>query len=120
MTKISNGVRQLVEQVDRRKLRNNTQRVLFALLTSNEEWLSRSSFRIPSVSARLRDLRKDEFGAFDLQVRTVEELNASSAREGRAAVKVRNPRSTFYRLNPRTITLSRVSKVFEGVIATTK
>jgi hypothetical protein len=120
MTKISNVVKQLVDQVDRRKLRNNTQKVLFALLTSSEESVSRSSLRIPSVSARLRDLRKDEFGAFDLQVRTVEELNASAAKEGRATRKVKDPRSTFYRLNPRTITLSRVSKVFEGVISTQK
>ena len=119
MTRISKSVQALIQQVDRRKLSNNTQRALLALLTTDQEWVSRSSMRIPSVSARLRDLRKAEFGGFDVQCRSLTELQARSE----STVRNRDPRSTFYRLNPRTITLSRVMQVFgkltdKGVVKT--
>lgn len=103
-------ITQLISKINRRMLKNNTQRVLFSLLTSKEDWVSRSSLRVPSASARLRDLRKPEFGAFDVQCVSATELNRPSRSRG-------NHRPTFYRLNPRTVTVARVTAVFEGVIA---
>lgn len=97
----------LISNIDRKNLKNNTQRVLFSLLTSKEDWVSRSSLRVPNVGSRLRDLRKKEFGAFDVECVTAADLNRSN----------RSPRSTFYRLNPRSVTVARVHAVFEGVIA---
>lgn len=101
-------VRNIVKRIDRRKLTNNTQRVLLALLTSQTEWVARTSIRVPSVSARLRDLRKEEFGGFDVECATPNQL----ARRSRA----NTTRQTFYRLNPRSVTVSKVLAVFEGVV----
>jgi hypothetical protein len=125
MNRISNKARQLIQQIDKRKLSNNTQRALFALLTTDEEWVSRSSLRIPSAAARLRDLRKDEFGAFDIECLSSTELSDLSRKQGKTSTRTRNPRSTFYRLNPRTVTISRIMRVFgeqlqtgvEGVVS---
>ncbi|HVI39878.1 MAG TPA: hypothetical protein VM577_04390 [Anaerovoracaceae bacterium] len=110
---INDNVRRIVDRIDRRKLRNNTQRVLLALLTSNEEWVSRTALRVPSVGARLRDLRKERFGGFQVQCHTATELKRQHATRS-------TNRPTFYRLNPRTVTLHRVMKAFEGVITNSK
>lgn len=103
------NIKKLLASVNRRKLRNNTQRVLFALLTAEGEWVSRSSIRIPSVGARLRDLRKPQFGGFKVEC-------VSASKLGKRIPENRRP--TYYRVNPNSVTLSRVSKVFEGVIST--
>lgn len=101
---LSKKVSQLVANIDRRKLTNNTQRVLLSMLTAKNEWVPRTSIRVPSVSARLRDLRKAEFGGFQLECRSSEKDN----------------HRTFYRLSPRSVTFDRVRKVFEGVVVTSK
>lgn len=105
---MQDDVKRLLASINRRKLRNNTQRVLLALLTAKNEWVSRSSIRIPSVGARLRDLRKPQFGGFKVEC-------ASAARLGKRAQENRRP--TYYRVNPNTVTTTRVAKVFEGVIS---
>lgn len=107
--KVSNTVRSMLDQIDRSRLTNNTQRVLFDLLNSKQEWVARTSIRVPSASARLRDLRKDEFGAFDVQCSSAADLN-------RPMKSTSTSQPTFYRLNPRTVTRGRVLKAFEGVI----
>lgn len=110
MTKISNSVQKMIDLINPRMLRNNTQRVLFAMLRSEQEWISRTSFRVPSASSRLRDLRKEEFGSFDLKCARPRDLNRP--------VTARNRRSTFYKLNPRSVTRERILTVFEGVVET--
>lgn len=102
-------VRNIVDRIDRRKLKNNTQRVLLALLTSNEEWVSRTSIRVPSVSARLRDLRKERFGGFQVECQTAQELKRQAATRS-------SRRPTFYKLNPRTVTVQRVLRAFSSVL----
>lgn len=104
------NVRQLVRQINRRQLKNNTQRVLLALLTAGDQWVSRSSLRVPSAGARLRDLRKAQFGQFNVECRTASELKRS------VTVNNKGGRVTFYRINPQTVTVNRVMKAFEGVI----
>lgn len=104
-------VRQAVRRVDTRQLTNNTQRALVAMIMSEDEWVSRSAIRVPSAAARIRDLRKEEFGQFQVECRTASELNR----------RTRNPRATYYRIKPETVTLSRVRKVLgEGVVAASK
>ncbi len=105
------NVRNIVNRIDRRQLTNNTQRALLALLTSKDEWVSRSSIRVPSVGARLRDLRKPQFGAFKVEC-------VSATRLERPVRRGTVTRQTFYRLNPNSVTVARVQKVFEGVIVT--
>lgn len=107
-------VKTLVSRISRRRLTNNTQRALFALLTANEEWVSRSSIRVPSVGARLRDLRKPQFGGFKVECASANRLERTEPTGRRTQNRTRQ---TFYRLNPNSITLAKVSKVFEGVVA---
>ena len=109
--KTSINVSSVVSQVNRRKLTNNTQRVLLALLISKDEWVSRSSIRVPSVGSRLRDLRKPQFGGFKIECVSANKLN-------RKTNGVIDNHQTFYRLNPSSVTPGRVAKVFEGVIST--
>lgn len=107
---MNKNVNQIVSNIDRRKLRNNTQRALFSLLNAEGEWVARTQIRIPSVGSRLRDLRKEEFGGFDVQCVPASELNKTGSNR-------QTTRLTYYRLNPRSVTPGRVTKVFEGVIS---
>lgn len=104
---MQDNVKALLRNVNIRKLKNNTQKVLFKLLTAKTEWVSRVSIKIPSVGARLRDLRKSQFGGFQVDC-------ASASKLGKRSQE--NNRSTYYRVNPASVTLSNVTKVFEGVI----
>lgn len=108
--KDSKSVKQMLTKINRSKLRNNTQRVLLALLQNENEWVSRVSLRIPSATSRIRDLRMEEFGGFQVDCATPKELNKK--------VRSRSTRQpTFYRVNPRSVTTNRLAKIFEGVIA---
>lgn len=106
---MQDNVKNLLAKVNRRKLKNNTQKVLLKLLTAKTEWVSRVSLRVPSVGSRLRDLRKPQFGSFQVDC-------ASANKLGKRTQENRRP--TYYRLNPSSVTLTKVSKVFEGVINT--
>lgn len=98
--RLNKRVQRLVDGVDSRSLRNNTQRVLVQMLRQDSEWVSRSSIRVPSATARLRDLRKEEFGGFTVECATASELERAG-----------DSRRTFYRLDPRSVTVERVERV---------
>lgn len=102
---IDQRVKETVLKINTRKLKNNTQRALLALLRADGEWVSRRSLRIPSAAARLRDLRKKEYGEFDVACNITTKNSPQFRTKG-----------TYYRLNPKSVTLNRVLKVFEGVI----
>lgn len=102
---ISKRTRQMVSSVDSRKLRNNTQRVLVALLRAEGDWVPRSNVRVANATSRMRELRRPEYGGFDVQVATAAELG----RTGGA-------RQTYYRINPRTITADRVVAVLRDAV----
>lgn len=107
------NVKNIVRQVEqnRRALTNNTQRALLALLTATTEWVPRTALRsIPSVGSRIRDLRKPSFGGFRVKCSTAGQLDRKTSAAG--------SRQTFYRLDPSSITMNRVQRVFEGVIVT--
>jgi len=95
-----------VRGLNRRNFTNNTQRALYSLLTtdSTDGWVSRGSVRVSSTAARIRDLRKEEFGSFDVVCRSASSLGRSGSRS-----------TFFYRLNRGNITLSQLRTVFEGV-----
>lgn len=104
-------VKKMLAKINRSKLMNNTQRVLFDMLMSKTEWVSRKQLRVPSASSRVRDLRTKDFGSFQVECATAKQLKRNSR-------KLSGNRPTFYRLDPKSITPKRVAKVFEGVIAT--
>ena len=102
---ISKRARQMVSSVDSRKLRNNTQRVLVALLRAEGEWVPRSNVRVANATSRMRELRRPEYGGFDVQVATAAELGRTGG-----------TRQTYYRINPRTITVDRVATVLRDAV----
>ena len=100
----------MVRTVNRRRLVNNVQRVLLCLVKArNDGWVSRTSLRVPSASSRVRDLRKLEFGGFDVECRSASELN-------RVSRYTKTDKQTFYRIVPNSVTVARLSKVLKGVI----
>lgn len=100
----------MVNKINRRRLANNVQRVLMSLVRAGKDgWVSRTSLRVPSVGARIRDLRKLEFGGFDVECRSANDLN-------KIAKSAQTRRQTFYRIVPRSVTVSRLNRVLKGVI----
>ncbi len=98
-------IRNYVNSVSRRSLTSNTARALHTLLTAEgDRWVSRSSMRLPSCSARIRDLRQDSFGNFDVECRSASALGKNGSRT-----------TFFYRLDLRNVTLAQVRAIFEGV-----
>lgn len=109
----SNEINNALKNINRRALRNNTQRALLALLTSKRGWVARSSMKIPSVGARIRDLRKSEFGSFKIECANQTKAGVTS-RVKPSDVK----RQTFYRLSPESVTPGKIAKVFGKEILT--
>jgi len=104
------NVSSVVSGVNRRKLVNNVQRVFMSLVNAgNDGWVPRTVLRVPSVGARIRDLRKAEFGGFQVECASASDLNKVSR-------SAKTSRQTFYRIVPRSVTASRVGKVLKGVI----
>lgn len=96
-----------VNGLNRRTFTNNTQRALYTLITAAMEgtgWVSRGSVRVPSAAARLRDLRKEEFGGLDVVCQSSTQLGRTSG-----------TRTTFYKLNTNRLSLSQIRRVFENV-----
>jgi len=99
----------LVNRINRRKLTNNTQRALLSLLIRKGQWMSRTTLRMPNVGSRIRDLRKSEFGAFKVDC-----VNANKLSRKRGSKITTRP--TYYRLDPKSITLKALKRAFKGVI----
>jgi len=90
--------------LNRRNFTNNTQRALHVLLMASLNgtgWVSRGSVRVASAAARIRDLRKTEYGQFDVKC-------ASSLDLGRTG----GTRTTFYKINTKSISLAQLQTVF--------
>ncbi|MCK9567829.1 hypothetical protein M0R72_02615 [Candidatus Pacearchaeota archaeon] len=89
-------------QAAQKKITNNTQRVGIRLLSADGEWLPRSSLsRIPSATARVRDLRKDEFGSFKVECKSSTDLSRKTSK-----------RTFYYRINPNKVTQKQIQTLF--------
>lgn len=93
----------MLRSVNRKQLRNNTQRIAYRLLSANGEWVSRRQLEtsVSSATARIRDLRKDEFGGFQVQCASATELG-----------KRGDQYTFFYRIPPRSVRKTQVETVF--------
>ena len=112
MMRVANKrVSKMVADIKRSDCTNNTQRVLLDLIKTRNKtgWVGRTTLQVPSASARVRDLRKSQFGAVMIECATASDLKRP-AKNGSTACQ------TFYRVNPRSITETVVSRVFKGVI----
>jgi len=105
------SVQKMVQNVSRRDLVNNTQRVLVDLLSARTKqgWVARTSIKVPSAAARIRDLRKDTYGGFRIECAKAEDIDFRGSTS-----QVEN--QTYYRIVPSSVTSSAVRKAFKGVI----
>lgn len=64
-----------INQIKRSDITNNTQRAALKLLAADGQWVSRGQLnRIPSATARVRDLRKTEYGGFRVECKSSTDL----------------------------------------------
>ena len=103
--KMSRTLVTLMSKLNRRRFSNNTQRVLHTLITAKGEWIPRSAFRVASAGSRLRDLRKDGFGGFDIQCRSAASLGLAGGRH-----------TFYYRLPLKDLSVNKLESIFEGVV----
>lgn len=86
----------------RRRLTSNTQRAALRLLAANGQWVTRSQLRIPSAAARIRDLRKQEYGGFRVECKRARDLGRNTAS------------NVFcYRIVPGTVNSKQLATVFK-------
>lgn len=100
---MNTNIANYITGLNRRNFTNNTQRALHVLLVASLNgtgWVSRGSVRVASAAARIRDLRKTEFGQFDITCR-------SSAKLGKIGVK-----TTWYKINTQGVSLAQLRTVF--------
>ena len=94
-------IQKTIRSIPKNTLTNNTQRVGLHLLTAHGEWISRSRLNVPSGTARVRDLRKNEFGAFQVECKSSEDLKRRA-----------NKRTFYYRINPNKVTRKQIETLF--------
>lgn len=96
---------QTIQNIKNNNLTNNTQRVGLRLLTADGDWIPRSRLaRIPSATSRIRDLRKEEFGGFQVECKSSDELNKKASK-----------RTYYYRINPNKVTKKQISTLFNQI-----
>jgi hypothetical protein len=98
-------IKDFVNSLDRRNFTNNVQRVLHTLLLasiSGKEWVSTKSFRTRSAAARLRDLRKTEYGEFGIDCRQASDINRNGTQY-----------TFFYRIKHDGLTLTKLRRIFQ-------
>lgn len=93
-----------IQNIKTRNLTNNTQRVGLRLLSADGAWIPRSRLtKIPSATARVRDLRKAEFGSFPVECKSSDELNKKVSKK-----------TYYYRINPNKVTQKQISALFSA------
>lgn len=110
------NVSKIVDGISRNRLTNNTQKVLLSLLKpgTKDRWVARTSFRVPSATARVRELRKEEFGSFVVECIPADTLSTQSPK--RCVTSSVTSRQTFYRIKPSSVTVTALKKIFKGVM----
>lgn len=97
------NLKSVIKNVNRRSLTNNTQKVALKLLAANGEWVSRGELsRVAnSAAARVRDIRKTQFGGFTVECASAASLNKRGDRN-----------SFYYRIRPNTVTRQQLVTLF--------
>jgi hypothetical protein len=74
---------------------------LLAASVSGEQWIPRSQLgKIPSAMARVRDLRKEQFGSFQVECKSSDDLKKKTSK-----------RTFYYRIANR-VTKKQLEKLF--------
>jgi len=97
------NIKSELQSINRRTLTNNTQKVAFRLLGANGAWVSRKDLErtITSAAARVRDLRKVQFGGFAVECASASALN----RKG-------DKGAFFYKITPSSVRKTQINTIF--------
>lgn len=97
------SIQSVLKNINRRTFTNNTQKVAYRLLAADGSWVSRKELEkyVTSASARVRDLRKSQFGSFIVECASATELNRKGDRG-----------SFFYRIRPTSVKKAQIQTVF--------
>lgn len=99
-----NKIENIVKNIKRKTLTNNTQKVALKLLKANGKWIARNQLeQIPSAAARIRDLRKKQFGQFEVECKSANSLNRRNAQRG----------MFYYRIEPDSVTETKLKNIFK-------
>ena len=102
---VKNKIQNKIKNIQVRKLKNNTQKVGLRLLSSIDEWIPRSRLeKIPSATSRIRDLRKEKFGAFNIECKSSDDLNKKVSK-----------RMFYYRVVANKITNKQLDTLFPNI-----
>lgn len=94
-----------INGLDKKSFTNNTQKALYTLLSSledNDGWVPLSKFRVNSAGSRIRDLRKNDYGGFNVVCRSASKLD----RRG-------NKNTFYYKLIQKNVTVTKLKNIFE-------
>lgn len=107
------SVRNFVENIDKRSFTNNVQKVLYQLLTAdtNGGWMRLDRTNIPSSEARARDLRKLQYGEFNVFCRRAADL-PNFARATDLPYFGGSSKIHYYRIGHKNLTISKLKTVF--------
>jgi len=100
---MKSSVIDFLNDLNPRRFTNNTQKALYKLLTSSDGWVKLSELRVPSPASRIRDLRKEKFGGFEINCRSAAELD-----------KRGDQHTFYYKINQRNLTVGKVRRVFNN------
>ena len=103
-------IKSFINKVDKRKFHNNLQRVMFSLLKREGGWLARTTLKVPNVGARLRDLRKDKFGNFNVECKSAKQLKKVK----RVHKSKLTAHQTFYRLDLGSVSEDKLNRLFRN------
>jgi hypothetical protein len=74
--------------------------------------MARTTLKVPNVGSRLRDLRKESFGAFKIECVSADTLKKRKRVWGSRVTK----KQTFYRLDLTSVDENKLKDFFRGLI----
>lgn len=93
-----------ISNVNRRALSTYNQKALYSLVKNMRDgngWVSSRNLKSSTGEVRVRELRKEKFGAFEVECVSASELGKSA-----------KPGTFFYRIVPRSVTLTKLRDIF--------
>lgn len=95
-------IKSVISSISRSQVKNNTQRVALRLLAADGQWVPRHKLtRVPSATARIRDLRKERYGSFQVECASSDELSRKTSKK-----------TYYYRIVPSSVTAEQVRSLF--------
>lgn len=98
----NNAITNILNNINTRKFTNKTQKAAYRLLRAKGGWVSnRDLMRTISNTRRVRDLRLEQFGAFQVECASATDLNK------------KGENLYFYRIKPSSVKKAQLSTIFD-------